>query len=171
MKTILFLISLVISSTVFAQEKAKTDRYDDDNFCNAVEKVLKDEPHDYKNIIGHDNKQQPGVDPQEVMPGSMRLYDYENGDEEVAFLMGANNQFSGITDDYTNLKTHLKVCLGGKGYTLIEIAQPGKRERAVMEIRLKGEENPIGYLKILDNTDIMEISGLSHKYYCVLQFV
>lgn len=171
MKTILFFVSMTICTGVLSQEKAKTERYDDDNFCNAVEKILADEPHDYKHIIGHDNKLQPGVDPQEVMPGSMRLYDYENGDEEVAFLMGANNQFSGITDDYTELKTHLKVCLTGEGYTLIEAAQPGKRERDVMEIRLQGEDNPIGYLKILDNTDIMEVSGLSHKYYCVLQFL
>lgn len=167
----MLLISVTLCTSLFAQVESKTERYDDDNFCNAIEKIMADEPHDYKNIVGHDNKQQPGVDPQEVMPGSMRLYDYENGDEEVAFLMGANNQYQGITDDYTELKTHLKVCLTGEGYTMIENAQPGKRERAVTEIRLKDEENPVGYLKILDNTDVMEVSGFSHKYYCVLQFL
>lgn len=173
MKPLIAALLLIISSATFAQTSKKIKEATDTDFCPAFKEVIADEPNDYKNTVGQERNGDTW-ELQEVMPGAMRVYEYENMDSDVAFLMDANDKLAKVKEDFDKLKEWIKVCLGTETgyYTFKESHSPGHTIPYTLTVSKNDTKEPILKLRIMDNTEAMKkVSAISHKYYCVLEFI
>lgn len=173
MKFSITTIFILIATIGVPQQSSKIEEATETDFCLAFKEVLAEATDDYRGIIARE-KNNGSWDLQEVMPGAMRLYDYQNKAGDLAFLMDANNELAKIKEDFDKLTKWIKVCLGEKSglYVYSEDYTPGKTIPYALTVKEKTTQEAILMLRVMDNSESeTELPGISHSYYCVIEFM